>query len=152
MTEDVVALSDKTNVGMPIRNLIGLISAVCLGAWGFFGIQERLNKVETNYILMQADVVKNSTFSRDWPLGKAGSLPQDSEQYMLIEALSRLQEDQSQLYEDLIQNGSPLDKQQALTLDFFRQRIEGLENTVDGIKDKVLTMSAQLKFSNGGTH
>ena len=152
MTDDVVALSDKTNVGMPIRNLIGLISAVCLGAWGFFGIQERLNKVETNYILMQADVVKNSTFSRDWPLRKAGSLPQDSEQNMLIEALSRLQEDQAQLYEDLIQNGSPLDKQQALTLDFFRQRIESLENTVEGIKDKVLTMSAQLKFSNGGTH
>ena len=150
--EPAVILSDRTTVGLPIKNMIALVASACVAVWGYFGVIERINKLETNHILMQSDVVKNSTFSRDWPLGKAGSLPQDSEQYMLIEAISRLQEDQSQLYEDLIQNGSPLDKQQALTLDFFRQRIEGLENTVDGIKDKVLTMSAQLKFSNGGTH
>ena len=131
MTDEVVALSDRTNVGMPIRNLIGLIGTICVGAWGYFGILERLNKVETNYILMQADVVKNSTFSRDWPLGKAGSLPQDSEQYMLIESLSRMIEDQTAKHENLVQNGSPLDKQQALTLDFYQQRIEALERKVE---------------------
>ena len=148
MTDDVVALSDRTNVGMPIRNLIGLIGTICVGAWGYFGILERLNKVETNYILMQADVVKNSTFSRDWPLGKAGSLPQDSEQYMLIESLSRMIEDQTAKHENLVQNGSPLDKQQALTLDFYQQRIEALERKVETLKDRV----AQMKFSNGATH
>ena len=147
MTDDV-SLSDKTSFGMPIRNLIGLIGTVCVGAWGYFGILERLNKVETNYILMQSDVVKNSTFSRDWPLGKAGSLPQDSEQYMLIESLSRMIEDQTQKHENLVQNGSPLDKQQALTLDFYQQRIEALERKVESLKDRV----AQIKFSNGATH
>ena len=147
MTDDV-SLSDKTSVGMPIRNLIGLIGTVCVGAWGYFGILERLNKVETNYILMQSDVVKNSTFSRDWPLGKAGSLPQDSEQYMLIESLSRMIEDQTQKHENLVQNGSPLDKQQALTLAFYQQRIEALERKVEALKDRV----AQIKFSNGVTH
>ena len=147
MTDDV-SLSDKTSVGMPIRNLIGLIGTVCVGAWGYFGILERLNKVKTNYILMQSDVVKNSTFSRDWPLGKAGSLPQDSEQYMLIESLSRMIEDQTQKHENLVQNGSPLDKQQALTLDFYQQRIEALERKVESLKDRV----AQIKFSNGATH
>ena len=146
--DDVVSLSDRTNVGMPIRNLIGLIGTICVGAWGYFGILERLNKVETNYILMQADVVKNSTFSRDWPLGKAGSLPQDSEQYMLIESLSRMIEDQTAKHENLVQNGSPLDKQQALTLDFYQQRIEALERKVETLKDRV----AQMKFSNGATH
>ena len=146
--DDVVSLSDRPNVGMPIRNLIGLIGTICVGAWGYFGILERLNKVETNYILMQADVVKNSTFSRDWPLGKAGSLPQDSEQYMLIESLSRMIEDQTAKHENLVQNGSPLDKQQALTLDFYQQRIEALERKVETLKDRV----AQMKFSNGATH
>ena len=146
--DDVVALSDKTNVGMPVRNLIGLIGAVCVGAWGYFGVLERLNKVETNYILMQSAVIKNSTFSRDWPLGKAGSLPQDSEQYMLIESLSRMIEDQTAKHENLVQNGSPLDKQQALTLDFYQQRIEALERKVESLKDRV----AQIKFSNGATH
>ena len=148
MSDEGVSFSDKTPVGMPIRNLIGLIGAVCVGAWGYFGILERLNKVETNYILMQADVIKNSTFSRDWPLGKAGSLPQDSEQYMLIESLSRMIEDQTAKHENLVQNGSPLDKQQALTLDFYQQRIEALERKVETLKDRV----AQMKFSNGATH
>ena len=148
MADEGVNLSDKTSVGMPIRNLIGLIGTVCVGAWGYFGILERLNKVETNYILMQSDVVKNSTFSRDWPLGKAGSLPQDSEQYMLIESLSRMIEDQTTKHENLVQNGSPLDKQQALTLDFYKQRIEALERKVEVLKDRV----AQMKFSNGVTH
>ena len=69
MTDDV-SLSDKTSVGMPIRNLIGLIGTVCVGAWGYFGILERLNVIETNQILMQADVTKNSTFSELWPRGQ----------------------------------------------------------------------------------
>ena len=68
--DDGVNLSDKTNVGMPIRNLIGLIGTICVGAWGYFGILERLNIVETNQILMQADVTKNSTFSELWPRGQ----------------------------------------------------------------------------------
>ena len=55
MADEGVQLSDKTSVGMPIRNLIGLIGVVCVGAWAFFGIQERLNIVETNQILMQAN-------------------------------------------------------------------------------------------------
>ena len=148
MADEGVNLSDKTNVGMPIRNLIGLIGTICVGAWGYFGILERLNKVETNYILMQSDVVKNSTFSRDWPLGKAGSLPQDSEQYMLIESLSRMVDALTVKHENLVQNGSPLDKQQALTLAFYEQRLKLLETKMETLKDRV----AQMKFSNGATH
>jgi hypothetical protein len=70
MADEGVSLSDKTTVGMPIRNLIGLIGTICVGAWGYFGILERLNVVETNQILMQADVTKNSTFSELWPRGQ----------------------------------------------------------------------------------
>ena len=70
MSDEGVSLSDRTTVGMPIRNLIGLIGTICVGAWGYFGILERLNVVETNQILMQADVTKNSTFSELWPRGQ----------------------------------------------------------------------------------
>ena len=143
MTEgDPVSLSDRTSVGMPIRNLIGLIGTVCVGAWGYFGILERLNKVETNYILMQSDVTKNSIFSRDWPLGKIGSLPADNEQFMLIEHLSGEFE---KLQRTIETGDAPFDRQQALTLDFYKQRIEALERKVETLKDKV----AQIKFSNG---
>ena len=146
--EPAVVLSDRTTVGLPIKNMIALVASACVAVWGYFGVIERINKLETNHILMQSDVVKNSTFSRDWPLGKAGSLPQDSEQNMLIEALSRMIEDQTAKHENLVQNGSPLDKQQALTLDFYQQRIEALERKVETLKDRV----AQMKFSNGATH
>ena len=143
--DDVVALSDKTNVGMPVRNLICLIGAVCVGAWGYFGVLERLNKVETNYILMQSAVTKNSTFSELWPRGELGALPDDAEQYMLIEHLSR---EFTKLQRTIESGDAPFDRQQALTLDFYKQRIEALERKVETLKDKV----AQMKFTNGVAH
>ena len=145
MTEDVVALSDRTNVGMPVRNLIGLIGAVCVGAWGYFVVLERLNVVETNQILMQADVTKNSIFSTEWPRGSLGSLPADAEQFMLIEHLSGEFE---KLLHNVEAGNAPFDRQQALTLDFYRQRIEALEKKVEILKDKM----AQIKFGNGVAH
>ena len=144
MTDDV-SLSDKTSVGMPIRNLIGLIGTVCVGAWGYFGILERLNVVETNQILMSADVTKNSIFSTEWPRGSLGSLPADAEQFMLIEHLSGEFE---KLLDNIESGNAPFDRQQALTLDFYRQRIEALEGKVETLKDKM----AQIKFSNGAAH
>ena len=143
--DDVVALSDKTNVGMPVRNLIGLIGSVCLGAWGYFGVLERLNKVETNYILMQSSVSKNSNFSELWPRGELGALPADAEQFMLIEHLSGEFE---KLLKNIEDGNAPFDRQQALTLDFYRQRIEALEKKVEILKDKM----AQIKFGNGVAH
>jgi len=143
--DDVVSLSDKTNVGMPVRNLIGLIGSVCLGAWGYFGVLERLNKVETNYILMQSSVSKNSVFSEEWPRGTLGSLPADAEQFMLIEHLSGEFE---KLLKNIEDGNAPFDRQQALTLDFYRQRIEALESKVEILKDKM----AQIKFGNGAQH
>ena len=145
MADEGVHLSDKTSVGMPIRNLIGLIGAVCVGAWAFFGVQERLNIVETNQILMQADDTKNSIFSEKWPRGELGSLPADAEQFMLIEHLSGEFE---KLLNNIENGNAPFDRQQALTLDFYRQRIEALEQKVEILKDKM----AQIKFSNGAAH
>ena len=140
--DEVVALSDKTNVGMPVRNLIGLIGAVCVGAWGYFGVLERLNVVETNQILMSADVTKNSTFTLEWPRGTLGSLPADAEQFMLIEHLSG---EFDKLLSNIETGKAPFDQQQALTLDFYKQRIESLEGNVEKLKDTV----ADLKAHNG---
>ena len=145
MADEGVSFSDRTSVGMPIRNLIGLIGTVCVGAWAFFGIQERLNIVETNQILMTADVTKNTIFSTEWPRGSLGSLPADAEQFMLIEHLSREFE---KLLDNIESGNAPFDRQQALTLDFYRQRIESLEQKVEILKDKM----AQIKFGNGVSH
>ena len=144
MADEGVSFSDKTSVGMPIRNLIGLIGTVCVGAWGYFGILERLNKVETNYILMQSDVTENTIFSREWPRGNLGSLPADSEQFMLIEHLSG---EFDKLLHNIETGKAPFDQQQALTLDFYKQRIETLEGKVEILKDTV----AELKAHNGSS-
>ena len=141
---DAIDVSDKTKFAMPVRNLISLLASVGVGVWAYFGIIERLNSIETNYILMQSDVTKNSTFSRDWPLGRAGSLPQDSEQFMLIEYMSK---ELSQLKHNIETGKAPFDQQQALTLEFYEKRIEGLESKMEKLKDTV----AELKAHNGSS-
>ena len=135
--EDVVALSDKTNVGMPVRNLIGLIGAVCVGAWGYFGVLERLNKVETNYILMQSAVGKNSTFSELWPRGELGALPADSEQFMLIEELYKQVEKLQTAQESGMHN--------TVNIDRLQKDVEKILRDIEKLKDA----SREMKFTNG---
>ena len=78
-------VSSESNVQLPLRNLISIIGAVAVGVWAYFGIIERLNIIETNGNLMLADLEKNTEFRIKWPRGEMGSLPADSEQFLLIE-------------------------------------------------------------------
>ena len=138
-----VRLSDRTNVGLPLRNLIGLASAVAIGTWAWFGLQERLNVLETNQILTQKSVEQNENFRIKWPRGELGALPADAEQFMLLEHLAS----EFDKLQGIIETGkAPYDQQQALTLDFFKQRIENLERHVETLKDK----TSEIKASNGG--
>ena len=139
---DAIDVSDRTKFAMPIRNLISLIASVAVGVWAYFGIIERLNRIETNNILMQADLIKNTEFRIKWPRGDLGSLPADAEQFMLIEHLSV---EFDKLLQNIETGKAPFDQQQALTLDFYKQRIETLEGKVETLKDNV----ANLKAHNG---
>ena len=78
-------VSDNTNIQLPLRNLISIIAGVAVAVWAYFGIIERLNTIETNGKLMIVDVEKNTEFIIKWPRGEMGSLPADSEQFLLIE-------------------------------------------------------------------
>ena len=91
--------NESTNVAMPIRNLISIIAAVAVGVWAFFGVQEKLNKNSTQLEIMDKDLVMNTEFRIKWPRGLLGSLPADSEQFMLIEELYK-QMDRVQLRVD----------------------------------------------------
>jgi hypothetical protein len=141
---DAIDVSDRTKFAMPIRNLISLVASVAVGVWAYFGIIERLNRIETNNILMQADLVKNTEFRNKWPRGDLGSLPADAEQFMLIEHLSG---EFDKLLNNIETGKAPFDQQQALTLEFYKQRIESLEGHVEILKDTV----AELKAHNGST-
>jgi len=139
---DAIDVSDKTKFAMPVRNLISLIASVAVGVWAYFGIIERLNRIETEMILVQSDLVKNTEFRIKWPRGELGALPADAEQFMLIEHLSG---EFDKLLHNIETGKAPFDQQQALTLDFYKQRIETLEGKVETLKDNV----ADLKAHNG---
>ena len=142
---DAIDVSDKTKFAMPVRNLISLVASVAVGVWAYFGIIERLNRIETNNILTQADLIKNTEFRIKWPRGDLGSLPADAEQFMLIEHLSG---EFDKLLQNIETGKAPFDQQQALTLDFYKQRIETLEGKVETLKDNV----ANLKAHNGNDY
>jgi len=127
-------LSDETNVAMPIRNMVSIIIAVAVATWAYFGIIERLNKLETDITLMSSDLEKNTEFRIKWPRGEMGSLPADAEQFMLIEHLAGQLE---KLAKNIETGKAPYDQQQKLTLDFYKQRIEKLEGDIDKLKDKI---------------
>ena len=140
--ETPLNVSDNTKFAMPVRNLISLIIAVALGVWAYFGIVVRLNKIETQMVLFESDLVKNTEFRIKWPRGDLGSLPADAEQFMLIEHLSG---EFDKLLHNIETGKAPFDQQQALTLDFYKQRIESLEGHVEKLKDDLSSIKA-----NGG--
>ena len=142
MTKNATNLDDNTRFAMPVRNLITIVSAVAVGVWAWFGVQERLNRIETNHILIADDLEKNSEFRIKWPRGELGSLPADSEQFMLIEHLSKELE---KLSTNLEQGKAPFDQQQALTLEFYEKRITSLERKLDKLKDEVYRIKANGK-------
>ena len=143
MAEKPHELNDNTRFAMPVRNLISMVVAVAFGVWGYFGIIERLNKIETQAILVQSDLVKNTEFRIKWPRGDLGSLPADSEQFMLIEHLAGEFE---KLQENIETGKAPFDQQQALTLEFYEKRITSLEERIETLRDQIASIKA-----NGGT-
>ena len=125
-------ISDNTVVATPLRNIISLIAAAAVGTWAYFGVIERLNQIETNITLMNTDLEENTEFRIKWPRGEMGSLPADSEQFMLIEHLASQLE---KLAENIETGQAPYDQQQKLTLDFYEKRISKLEERVDELKN-----------------
>ena len=130
-------LSDDTNVAMPIRNMVSIVVAVAVATWAYFGIIERLNSIETEQTLMSSDLEKNTEFRIKWPRGEMGSLPADSEQFMLIEHLSGELEKLATQIED---GQAPYDQQQQLTLNFYKDRIEALETEIKSIRKDMMGM------------
>ena len=80
-------ISEEAAVQMPMKTVASLIAMVAIGTWAYFGIIETQNKLSTEVELMQKDLTENTEFRIKWPRGQLGSLPADSEQFMMIEDL-----------------------------------------------------------------
>lgn len=139
-------VNDSTQVALPIRNLISLIVGAALATWAYFGVIERLNQLETKLTLMTNDLEQNTEFRIKWPRGDMGSLPADSEQFMLIEHLTGELE---KLTTEIESGQAPFDQQQKLTLDFYEKRIKNLEDRVEKLKDSQMEMIHRNNGING---
>ena len=122
-------LSDNTAISMPMRNLLSILAAVAVGVWAYFGVIERLNNVETNYKLVSSDLEKNTDFRIKWPRGELGSLPADSEQFMLIEHMAGQMEKVQEQLEAGMHN--------KVNIEFLSKQVEKLLEDVERLKDKI---------------
>ena len=122
-------VNENTSVDMPVKNLISIIGAVAIGVWAYFGIIERLNTLETDNHLIKKDLEGAVEFSIKWPRGELGSLPADSEQFLLIESLLLDVED--------IQLEIKESRHNATNISRLQKDVERIINDIEKIKDKV---------------
>jgi hypothetical protein len=125
-------LSENTEVALPLRNILSMVVAASVATWAYFGIIERLNQIETSITMMTSDLEHNTEFRIKWPRGEMGSLPADSEQFMLIEHLAKQLDE---LTKQIDEGRAPHDQQQKLTLDFYEKRIAGLEEQIEKLRN-----------------
>jgi cell division protein FtsB len=129
-------VNSSTGINLPIGNLISIIGACLVAAWFGFSIIERVNKLETQTVLMEKDLEKAVEFSIKWPRGELGSLPADSEQFLLIEdALKDIEDIQEELKES---------RHNATNISRLQKDVERLLNEIEKLKDKVR--------ANGNSH
>ena len=138
-----VSIGDGTAIAMPIRNLISIILAVSIGVWSYFGIVERLNRLETfeqlvkkdldqGLLGLKIDIEKNNEFRIKWPRGELGQPPADGEQFMLIEHLGKQVEKIQARLEEGMSNGVNIKRLQE-DVHALRVDVEKLKDTQRGL-------------------
>ena len=122
-------VNSSTGINLPIGNLISIIGACLVAAWFGFSIIERVNKLETQTVLMEKDVEKAVEFSIKWPRGELGSLPADSEQVLLIESLLTDVEDLQAEMKSMRHN--------VVNIERLQKDVDKILNEIEKLKDKV---------------
>ena len=141
-------ISDSTSISMPMRNLISIIGAVAVGVWAYFGVVERLNKLETQSVLLEKDmtaedqrlhneVTKNTDFRIRYPRGELGQSSQDIEQFMLIEDLYKSVERMQKHLDDMANN--------RVNIEFLKEQMEKAQESIEKLKDA----DREIVYKNG---
>ena len=120
---------EDTGVDLSIRNLISIVIAVAISVWAYFGIIERLNNIETNYKLVNSDIEKNTDFRIRWPLGVLGALPDDAQQFMLIDHMQKVLDEHEKQLESGMHN--------KVNIEFMQTQIEKLTEELEKLEDRV---------------
>ena len=130
-------IGEEAAVQMPMKTVVSLIIIVALGTMGYFQIVERLNIADTRLQLMEKDLTENTDFRIKWPRGQLGSLPADSEQYMLIEDLYKQVEK--------LQKNIEMNMSNKLKIEFMEGQISKLLTDVEELKDE----NREIVYKNG---
>jgi hypothetical protein len=127
MSNKPLNIGEEARVQMPMKTVASLIVIVALGTMGYFQIVERLNIADTRIQLMEKDLEENTEFRIKWPRGQLGSLPADSEQYMMIEDLYKTTDKLSEHIE-----GMALNK---VNIEFLRKQMDKVLTDIEKLKD-----------------
>ncbi len=136
-TNKPMNISEEAAVQMPMKTVASLIVIVALGTMGYFQIVERLNVADTRIKIIEKDLEENTEFRIKWPRGEMGSLPADSEQFMLIEDLYKSVEKMEKTQEMNMTN--------KVNIEFLQKQVEKLLNDVEELKDK----NREIIYKNG---
>ena len=137
MSKKALDISDEARVQMPMKTVVSLITMVAIGTWAYFGIIETQNKLSTQVELMQKDLTENTEFRIKWPRGQLGSLPADSEQFMMIEDLYKTTDKLNAHIENMALN--------KVNIEFLRKQMDKLLVDIEKLKDA----NREIGYKNG---
>ena len=133
-------ISEEAAVQMPMKTVASLIAMVAIGTWAYFGIIETQNKIQTTVELMSKDLTENTEFRIKWPRGQLGSLPADSEQFMMLEDIYKNLDRITKHIEDMALN--------KVNIEFLRKQMDKVLEDIEKLKDASRDM--HYKNGNGG--
>ena len=130
-------ISDEASVQMPMKTVASLITLVAIGTWAYFGLIETQNKLLTKVELMSSDLEMNTEFRIKWPRGQLGSLPADSEQFMMIEDLYKAVDKLQKAIEDGMHN--------KVNIEFLTKQMNKALEDIEELKDS----NRDMHYKNG---
>ena len=130
-------ISEEAAVQMPMKTVASLIIIVALGTMGYFQMIERLNVADTRLQIMEKDLNENTEFRIKWPRGQLGSLPADSEQFMMIEDLYKTTDKLNKHIESMALN--------KVNIEFLRKQMDKVLEDIEKLKDQ----NREMHYKNG---
>ena len=137
MSKKPLTISESAAVQMPMKTVASLIVIVALGTMGYFQMVERLNVADTRIQIMEKDLEENTEFRIKWPRGQLGSLPADSEQFMMIEDLYKTTDKINKHVEDMALN--------KVNIQFLRTQMDKVLEDIEKLKDA----NREIGYKNG---
>ena len=137
MANKPLNIGEEAKVQMPMKTVASLIVIVALGTMGYFQIIERLNVADTRIQIMEKDLEENTEFRIKWPRGQLGSLPADSEQFMMIEDLYKTTDKLNAHIESMALN--------KVNIEFLRKQMDKVLEDIEKLKDA----NREIGYKNG---